>query len=92
MHHSYQYADSLVVIDGAGQYHWGVPKVSLQIVVCGTVGQQQLQGAEIKTYLNSELHPVSVLNSLPYTSASFILHRTATVSVCGQQPNAKVWG
>lgn len=85
---THQYTESLEVIDGAGQNHRGVPKVSLKIGVRGAVGQQQLQGAQIKKKkVNSELHPDSVLSSPTHTPVSFTLHRTAAVSVCGQQPN-----
>lgn len=44
---THQYAESLEVIDGAGQNHRGVPKVSLKIGIRGAVGQQQLQGAQM---------------------------------------------
>lgn len=52
MHHSctYQCAESLTIIDGAGQHHWGVPKVSWQVTVCSTIGQQELQEGRDKNF------------------------------------------
>lgn len=64
---THQYTESLEVIDGAGQNHRGVPKVSLKIGVRGAVGQQQLQGAQIKKKKSKQWAPPWLCPQLSHT-------------------------